>query len=57
MSSQDKDFDCFIQSLEILGIILSLLAYSQPLGIAVGAAIIGYLCLIVNDDENDEEQE
>ena len=57
MSSHDKNFDYFIQSLEILGIILSLLAYSQPLGIAVGAAIFGYLCLIINDDENDEEQQ
>ncbi|MBD2087117.1 hypothetical protein [Coleofasciculus sp. FACHB-542] len=51
-----KDFNCFIKALEITQIVVALFAYSQPLGIAAGAAILGYLYLIPNNDENDEDE-
>ncbi|MEW5858200.1 MAG: hypothetical protein AB1861_12590 [Cyanobacteriota bacterium] len=51
-----KDFNCFIKALEITQIVVALFAYSQPLGIAAGAAIFGYLYLMPNNEENDEDE-
>lgn len=51
-----KDFDYFIQALEITEILVSLFAISQPLGIAVGVVILTYLYLMSKDDENREEK-
>jgi hypothetical protein len=52
-----KDFDCLIKALEITQIVVALFAYSQPLGIAAGAGILGYLYLMpYNNEENDEDE-
>jgi hypothetical protein len=47
-----KDVDCFLKAVEMTGIVVGLFAYSQPLGIAVGGAILFYLYLMSNNDEN-----
>lgn len=54
-----KDFDCFIQALGLTDIILSLVTFSLPLGIIAGAAIVSSLCLIIydNDKDNDDNRE
>ncbi|MCL1468043.1 hypothetical protein [Argonema galeatum] len=51
-----KDVDCFLKAVEITGIVVGLFTYSQPLGIAVGAAILLYLYLMSNNDQNKEDE-
>ncbi|MBD2005807.1 MULTISPECIES: hypothetical protein [Cyanophyceae] len=51
-----KNFDCLLKALEITEIVLALFAFSQPLGIAAGTAILGYLYLMPYNNENDEDE-
>jgi|GEM_PF-3861639 len=48
------DLDSFITALGIMGIIVELLAYSQPLGIITGVATLIYLYLIAKQNEHNE---
>lgn len=51
-----KDFDCFLKAVEITGVVVGLFAYSQPLGIAAGAAIVLCLYLMSKNDENENDE-
>ncbi len=53
---QKTDLDCFIKALGIMGIVVELLAYSQPLGFLTGLAILIYLYLITKENERNEDK-
>jgi hypothetical protein len=52
-----KDLDGFILALELTEIIVSLFAFSPPLGILAGAAIVCYLYLMSKENDNNEDRD
>lgn len=50
-----KDFDCFLKALEITEVLVSLFVISPILGTLAGAAIFGYLLMMINNKNREDE--
>lgn len=51
-----QNFDYFLKALEITEIIVSMFAISPTLGILAGGAIVAYLFVLINNNQNGEDE-